>query len=97
MDRQSYVYLLASKPYGTLYIGVTADLLQRVWQHREKVADGFTKRYGVTQLVWYEVHEDIMAAITREKQLKEWKRAWKIELIQKTNPYWRDLFDDICR
>jgi putative endonuclease len=97
MDRQSYVYLLASKPYGTLYIGVTADLLQRVWQHREKTADGFTKRYGVTQLVWYEVHEDIMAAITREKQLKEWKRAWKIELIQKTNPYWRDLFDDICR
>jgi putative endonuclease len=97
MDRQSYVYLLASKPYGTLYIGVTADLLQRVWQHREKIEDGFTKRYGVTQLVWYEVHEDIMAAITREKQLKEWKRAWKIELIQKTNPYWRDLFEDICR
>jgi putative endonuclease len=97
MGRQSYVYLLASKPYGTLYIGVTADLLQRVWQHREKTADGFTKRYGVTQLVWYEVHDDIMAAITREKQLKEWKRAWKIELIQKTNPYWRDLFEDICR
>jgi len=96
MDRQSYVYLLASKPYGTLYIGVTADLVQRVWQHREKVADGFTKQYDVTQLVWFETHEDIMGAIKREKQLKEWKRAWKIELIQKSNPYWRDLYADIC-
>jgi putative endonuclease len=96
MDRQSYVYLLASKPYGTLYIGVTSDLVRRVWQHREKVADGFTKKYSVTQLVWYEVHDDVMAAIKREKQLKEWKRAWKIELIQKENPYWRDLYDDIC-
>ena len=95
MDRQSYVYLLASKPYGTLYIGVTSDLLARLWQHREKMAEGFTKRYNVTQLVWYEAHEDIRAAIKREKQLKEWKRVWKIELIQKTNPHWRDLFDDI--
>jgi putative endonuclease len=97
MDRQSYVYLLASKPYGTLYIGVTSDLLARLWQHREKIGEGFTKQYNVTQLVWYEAHEDIMAAIKREKQLKEWKRVWKIELIQKTNPHWRDLFDDICR
>jgi len=97
MDRQIYVYLLASKPYGTLYIGVTGDLIQRVWQHREKTAGGFTKQYSVTQLVWFETHEDIMAAISREKQLKEWKRAWKIELIQRSNPYWRDLFDEICR
>ena len=96
MDRQSYVYLLASKPYGTLYIGVTADLVQRVWQHREKVADGFTKQYDVTQLVWFETQDEIMPAIKREKQLKEWKRAWKIALIQKSNPYWRDLYADIC-
>lgn len=96
MDRQSYVYLLASKLYGTPYIGVTADLVRRVSQHRERTADSFTKKYAITQLVWYEVHEDIMEAIKREKQLKEWKRAWKIELIQKANPRWRDLFDEIC-
>ena len=95
MDKYSYVYLLASRPYGTLYIGVTSDPVKRVWEHREEFVGGFTKQYGVKHLVWYEVHED-MAAITREKQLKEWKRAWKIELIQKTNPYWRDLFSDIC-
>ena len=95
MDRQSYVYLLASRPYVTLYIGLTSDLLARLLQHREKIAEGFTKRCNVTQLVWYEAHEDIMAAIKREKQLKEWKRVWKIELIQKTNQHWRDLFDDI--
>jgi putative endonuclease len=96
MDKYSYVYLLASRPYGTLYIGVTSDLIKRVWEHREGLVTGFTKRYGVKNLAWYEVHEDIMAAITREKQLKEWKRAWKIELIQKTNPHWRDLFSVIC-
>lgn len=96
MDNDSYVYLLASRPYGTLYIGVTSDLVWRVWQHRAHCVAGFTARYGVDQLVWYETHGDILAAITREKQLKEWKRAWKIALIQKTNPHWRDLFDDIC-
>ena len=96
MDKYSYVYLLASRPYGTLYIGVTSDLVKRVWEHRGEFVGGFTKQYGVKHLVWYEMHEDIMAAITREKQLKEWKRAWKIELIQKANPHWRDLFSDIC-
>jgi putative endonuclease len=96
MDKHSYVYLLASRPYGTLYIGVTSDLVRRVWEHREGLVAGFTKRYGVKELVWYEVHGDIMEAIKREKQLKEWKRGWKIELIQKTNPHWRDLFSDIC-
>ena len=96
MDKYSYVYLLASKPYGTLYIGVTSDLVQRVWQHREHCVPGFTTKYNVSQLVWFETHEDIMEAITREKQMKEWKRAWKIELIQKANPHWRDLYDDIC-
>jgi putative endonuclease len=96
MHNYSYVYILASKPYGTLYTGVTGDLIQRVWQHREHCVAGFTSRYAVDQLVWYETHEDIMAAITREKQIKEWKRAWKIELIQKDNPHWRDLYVDIC-
>lgn len=96
MDRSSYVYLLASKPYGTLYLGVTSDLIKRVWQHREKFVAGFTKKYAVDQLVWYEIHGDIMEAIKREKQLKEWRRAWKIELVQEHNPHWRDLFDDIC-
>jgi len=95
MDRDSYVYLLASKPYGTLYLGVTSDLIQRVWQHREKFVKGFTTRYSVSLLVWYEIHGDIMEAIKREKQLKEWKREWKIDLVQEKNPHWRDLFDDI--
>jgi putative endonuclease len=70
--------------------------VRRVWEHREGFVGGFTKQYNVKQLVWYEMHGDIMAAITREKQLKDWKRAWKIELIQKTNPHWCDLFSDIC-
>jgi putative endonuclease len=76
-----------------LYIGVTSDLVRRVWQHREGLAPGFTKTYGVKRLVWFETHGDIIAAITREKQLKKWKRAWKIELIQSVNPEWRDLYD----
>ena len=87
---------MASARNGTLYVGVTSDLVGRVWQHKNDQADGFTKQYGVKQLVWYEVHEDVNAAITREKQLKEWKRAWKIELIEKTNPYWNDLYNDIA-
>jgi putative endonuclease len=92
MPRYSYVYILASGRYGTLYIGVTSDLLKRIWLHREGLAEGFTKRYGVKYLVWYEMHDDIMSAITREKQLKEWKRGWKIELIHESNPHWRDLY-----
>ena len=95
MNRDSYVYLLASKPYGTLYLGVTSDLIQRVWQHREKFVKGFTTCYFVSLLVWYEIHGDIMEAIKREKQLKEWKREWKIDLVQQKNPHWRDLFNDI--
>lgn len=84
MDRSSYVYLLASKPYGTLYLGVTSDLIKRVWQHREKFVAGFTNKYAVDQLVWYEVHGDIMEAIKREKQLKEWRRAWKSNWCRST-------------
>lgn len=89
------VYILASKPRGTLYIGVTSDPVQRVWQHKNDVVAGFTRRYRVHRLVWYEVHESMESAITREKALKKWSRSWKIELIEKTNPTWDDLYDDI--
>jgi putative endonuclease len=90
-----YVYILASKRYGTLYVGVTSDLVRRVWQHREAVVESFTKTYGVKRLVWYEVHDEIVPAITREKQIKQWNRLWKIRMINKTNPLWNDLFDEI--
>jgi putative endonuclease len=95
MDKSSYVYILASSLNGTLYIGVTSNLIKRVWQHREGVVEGFSKRYGVKDLVWYEVHSEIAEAILREKQIKKWDRRWKIELIQKSNPRWRDLYADI--
>ncbi|SDY17525.1 putative endonuclease [Lysobacter sp. yr284] len=84
------VYLLASAKNGTLYIGVTSNLVQRIWQHREHIVEGFSDRYDVTRLVWYEQHETMESAIVREKRLKKWKREWKIELIEKTNPDWRD-------
>ena len=96
MEKSSYVYMLASSKNGTLYVGVTSDLIKRVWQHREGLAEGFTKRYGIKTLVWYEVHAEIMEAIRREKQIKKWGRAWKIELIQTANPGWRDLYADIA-
>ena len=83
---------MASKRNGTLYIGVTSDLLKRIWEHKNNLVDGFTKRYGVHQLVWYELHESIESAILREKHLKEWKRKWKLQLIEKSNPEWQDLF-----
>ncbi len=86
---------MANKPNGTLYIGVTSDLVQRAWQHKSDLVPGFTKRYGTHTLVWYEVHETMESAITREKRLKEWKRAWKVELIEQGNPSWRDLYAHI--
>ncbi|MCY7354126.1 MAG: GIY-YIG nuclease family protein [Lysobacter sp.] len=89
------VYMLASRQRGTLYIGVTSDLVQRVWQHKENQVDGFTKKYKVHSLVWYEVHEDMVSAITREKAIKAWKRVWKIELVESINSQWRDLYTDI--
>jgi len=92
---QPYVYILASQRNGTLYIGVTSDLIKRVWEHQSDVVEGFTKQYQVHTLVWYEVHESMEGAIIREKQLKEWKRQWKIELIEKSNPYWNDLYPTI--
>jgi len=90
-----HVYLLASRRHGTLYVGVTSDLIRRLHQHRESLADGFTKRYGVKRLVWFESTSDVMAAIRREKQLKNWKREWKIALIERGNPEWKDLYPSI--
>jgi putative endonuclease len=92
VNKQSAVYILASKRNGTLYIGVTSDLIKRIWEHKNNKVDGFTKRYGVHLLVWYEIHESIESAIEREKQLKEWKRKWKLELIENINPNWQDLY-----
>ena len=89
--KQPSVYILASQKNGTLYIGTTSDLIQRVWQHQQNLVEGFTKKYHVHQLVYYEFHQTMMNAITREKQMKKWRRAWKIALIEKDNPEWCDL------
>ena len=96
MRRQPAVYILASKRNGTLYIGVTSDLAKRIGQHKNDVVDGFTKRYSVHQLVWYELHETMESAIEREKALKNWKRVWKLELIENSNPSWQDLYETIA-
>jgi putative endonuclease len=93
--RDPCVYLLASHYQGTLYCGVTSDLVNRVWQHRNDMVAGFTRTYGVHQLVWYEQHATMDFAIAREKAIKEWKRAWKIRLVERANPHWRDLYADI--
>ena len=95
MDKDFYVYILASKRNGTLYIGVTSDLVKRVWQHKEGLVDGFTRKYSVHMLVYYEQFDDVYEAITREKQLKKWRRAWKLEIIEKINPDWKDLYCDL--
>ena len=92
MDKQPCVYILASKQNGTLYTGVTSSLLKRIWEHKNNLVEGFTKKYNVHNLVWYEVHESMESAIQREKTIKNWKRAWKIKEIEKTNPQWRDLY-----
>ena len=91
-----YVYILASKRNGTLYLGVTSNLVSRVYEHKNDLNEGFTKRYGVHRLVYYEQCADAKSAIRREKQLKFWHRAWKIRLIEETNPEWKDLYDDIA-
>jgi putative endonuclease len=91
MSKYYYVYIMASRRNGTLYIGITSKIGHRVWQHREGLVDGFTKKYDVKLLVWYEAWEDVHAAIRRETLMKKWKRRWKIELIEKTNPEWKDL------
>ncbi len=89
-----YVYILASKRNGTLYIGVTSNLMKRIYEHKNKLIDGFTKKYNIDKLVYFEQTKDIKSAITREKQLKKWNRKWKLELIEKTNPNWDDLAED---
>jgi putative endonuclease len=93
--KQPCVYILASKKNGTLYVGVTSDLVQRVWQHKNDFAEGFTKEHQVHTLVWYEVHETMESAIAREKSIKAWKRLWKLELIESSNAEWNDLSDQI--
>ena len=93
--KQPCVYILASKKNGTLYIGVTSNLIQRIWQHKHKQVTGFTEKYNVHLLVYYEQHETMESAIVREKQMKKWKRDWKISLIEKNNPQWRDLWEEI--
>ena len=95
MEKIFAVYIMASARNGTLYIGVTSNLVKRVWEHREGVVEGFTKDYGVKSLVFYEIHDNAENAITREKQLKKWNRLWKLRLIEEKNPEWRDLFNDI--
>ncbi|HXL99186.1 MAG TPA: GIY-YIG nuclease family protein [Rhizomicrobium sp.] len=90
-----FVYILASRRNGTLYVGVTNNVIHRTWQHKNDLIDGFTKKYGVHILVWYELHEDINVAIAREKRLKRWNRAWKIKLIEKTNSGWNDIYDKL--
>ena len=91
----AYVYILASRRNGTLYIGVTSNLVRRIHEHREGLGDGFTKRYGVKRLVYFEAYDDIARAIQREKTMKHWSRAWKLELIESRNPDWDDLYDTI--
>ena len=95
MEKQPCVYLLASGRNGTLYVGVTSDLIKRVYQHRNSLVDGFTKRYAVHNLVWYEVHERMESAILQEKQIKKWQRMAKIDLIEQRNPEWRDLWHEL--
>ncbi|MDR4308563.1 GIY-YIG nuclease family protein [Chelatococcus sambhunathii] len=93
---QFYVYILASGRHGTLYVGVTNDLVRRVWEHREKVVPGFIRKYSVTRLVYFEVFDDAVSAITREKQIKKWRRDYKTNLIERDNPHWDDLYAAIA-
>ncbi len=95
MDKQPVTHILASDRNGTIYTGVTSDLIGRVWQHREHVVEGFTRNYSVIRLVWYEMHGTMEEAITREKRIKKWNRDWKIRLIEEHNPYWNDLWPGI--
>jgi putative endonuclease len=95
-EKHPVVYILASKRNGTLYVGVTSNLIQRVWQHRSDLVDGFSRKYRTHPLVYFEQHATIADAILREKQIKKWNRVWKLELIESGNPYWRDLYPEIC-
>jgi putative endonuclease len=95
MTRQPAVYIMTNKKEGTLYIGVTSNLVKRVWEHKNNFIKGFTEKYNMHNLVYFEMHQDMLSAITREKQLKKWNRAWKIELIEKFNAGWKDLYSSI--
>jgi putative endonuclease len=97
MNKLFFVYILASGKNGTLYIGVTSDLIGRTYTHRNDLIEGFSRRYGVHHLVWFEQHATAETAITREKQLKKWNRAWKVRLIEETNPHWLDQYDELAR
>ena len=91
-----YVYILASRRDGAIYVGITNDLVRRVYEHRIKAVPGFTTKYNITRLVWFEIYDDPVSAISREKELKKWKRDWKVQLIEKDNPDWDDLYESIC-
>ena len=95
MEKRFFIYILASGKHGTLYIGVTSDLIRRIYEHRTKVVPGFTKKYEVTKLVYYEIFDDPLSAIEREKELKKWRRDWKIRLIEEKNPGWADLYEGL--
>ena len=96
MAALSYVYIMASGRNGTLYTGVTTDLARRTYEHREGQLEGFTRKYAVKMLVWFEIHESVTSAIAREKAIKRWRRAWKLPLIEADNPQWRDLYETLC-
>ena len=91
-----YVYIIASRRDGAIYIGVTNDIVRRIYEHRIKAVPGFTSKYNITRLVWFEIYDDPISAISREKELKKWKRSWKVQLIEKDNPEWHDLYASIC-
>ena len=95
MDKECHVYILASKRNGTLYTGVTSNLIKRVWQHKNSLVEGFTKKYNVRNLVYYEVHSNAESAIAREKRIKKWRRAWKLRLIEEKDPDWKNLYEEI--
>ena len=95
MIEAAYVYILASQPYGTLYVGVTSDLVKRVWEHKSGLVEGFSRKYDVKRLVWYEQRASIVEAIAREKRIKRWHRDWKVNLVQAINPNWDDLYEKI--
>ncbi len=97
VEKHPAVYILASERNGTLYTGVTSDLIKRVWEHKNNVVDGFSKKYHVHMLVWYEIHTTMETAINREKRIKSWNRQWKLELIEKMNPDWKDLYETIIQ
>ncbi|MCE7887164.1 MAG: GIY-YIG nuclease family protein [Alphaproteobacteria bacterium PRO2] len=97
MEKQCYVYILAKARNSTFYVGMTSDLQKRIWEHKNSVADGFTKKYDVKNLVYYEIFNDPENAILREKRLKKWNRTWKMRVIEEMNPDWKDLYEEICK